>query len=94
MSVNLSAKPVCTTRITNFCASEDDNKQVRLADRESDAGFASGSAAPEFGWNTFAKEFYEFMRPTWIASDNISDKGRFQKKCYGQDHWKINDLKL
>ena len=82
MSVNLNAKPVCTTRVTNFCASEEGNKQVRLADRLSDAGFAASSGQPEELWNTFAKEFYEFMRPTWIASDNLSDKGRFQKSFY------------
>ena len=80
MSVNLNAKPVCTTKVTNFCASEEGNKQVRLADRLSDAGFAAGSGAPEESWNIFAKEFYEFMRPTWITSDPVSDKGRFQKK--------------
>ena len=79
MSVNLNAKPVCTTRITNFCASEEGNKQVRLADRLSDTAFAAGSGLPEESWNTFAKEFYEFMRPTWIGSDNVSDKGRFQQ---------------
>ena len=76
MSVNLNAKPVCTTKITNSCASEESVKQVRLADRVSDLEFAGGGAYE--GWNTFAKEFYEFMRPTWIGADGTSDKGRFQ----------------
>ena len=78
MSVNLNAKPVCTTRITNFCASEEGSKRVRLADRLSDPDFVAGSGQYET-WNTFAKEFYEFMRPIWIASDNLpDDKGPFQ----------------
>ena len=68
ITVNSSAKPICTTKITNFCASEDSTRSSRLADRTSDVDFAEGGQY--VGWNTFAKEFYEFIRPQWIAADD------------------------
>jgi hypothetical protein len=67
VSVNRNAKPVCTTKITNFCASEDSVTKSRLADRESDADFQEGGDFVT--WNTFTKEFYEFIRPHWVAAD-------------------------
>ena len=69
ISVNSNAKPVCTTKITNFCASEDNVKVTRFADRASDADFDPDAPGQYAGWNTFTKEFYEFIRPHWVAAD-------------------------
>ena len=46
---------------------ENNAKVTRFADRESDADFGDGGQYVH--WNTFSKEFYEFIRPIWVAAD-------------------------
>ena len=61
ISINSSAKPICTTKITNFCASEGSQRATRMIDGTSDGDFAEGGDYA--AWPVHAKEFYEFMRP-------------------------------
>ena len=62
MTINENAKPICTTRITNFCASEGSQRATRMIDSISDADFVDGTGQYAT-WPVHAKEFYEFMRP-------------------------------
>ena len=63
-------KPICTTKITNYCASENDGSTARFADKSSDADF--GPSGQYKTWNIYAKELYEFLRPQWIRADGLS----------------------
>ena len=81
ISVNSNAKPVCTTKITNFCASEDNVKVTRFADRASDEDFDVDNSGQYATWNTFAKEFYEFIRPHWVAADNEDNTDACQESA-------------
>lgn len=72
MTINENAKPICTTKITNFCASEGSQRATRMIDGTSDIDFAASGQYET--WPVHAKEFYEFMRPQWIGADGTSDK--------------------
>ena len=61
MTINENAKPICTTKITNFCASEGSQRATRMIDGTSDIDFAASGQYET--WPVHAKEFYEFMRP-------------------------------
>lgn len=61
ISINTNAKPICTTKITNFCASEGNQRVTRMIDGASDGDFADGGQYAS--WTVHAKEFYEFIRP-------------------------------
>ena len=63
-------KPICTTKITNYCPSENDGSTARFADKSSDADF--GPSGQYETWNIYAKELYEFLRPQWIRADGFS----------------------
>ena len=74
MTINENAKPICTTKITNFCASEGSQRATRMIDSTSDAEFAADPAGTYAAWPVHAKEFYEFMRPQWIKADGDENK--------------------
>ena len=63
-------KPICTTKITNYCASENDGSTARFADKSSDVDF--GPSGQYETWNIYSKELYEFLRPQWIRADGLS----------------------